>query len=163
MQSLQKERQLLIKLIDIKNQQTAEDILRVQLASYQIEAELIDCYDIPPLRDTIVGLRGCDEIFHGFYSDSVLSGAISFTLENDVLDIHRLMVHPDYFRQGIAQLLLDFVQSIIHNYEKIIVSTGSKNLPAVCFYKKNGFVKTEEITLSEGLSITSLEKHYTQR
>ncbi len=38
----------LIKKIDITNPEIAEEVLSVQLPSYQVEAELIDFYDIPP-------------------------------------------------------------------------------------------------------------------
>lgn len=158
MRLLQEERILLIKLIDITNKELAEDVLRVQLVSYQVEAELIDCYEIPPLKDTVDKLRQCGEKFYGYYSDEVLGGVISFKEDNDLLDIHRLMVHPDYFRQGIAQMLLDFVEAENKDCETLIVSTGSSNAPAVRFYEKNGFVKTEEISLSEGILITSFKK-----
>ncbi len=46
MRLLQEERILLIKHIDITNKKLAEDVLRVQLVSYQVEAELIDSYEI---------------------------------------------------------------------------------------------------------------------
>jgi len=43
----------LIKKIDITNLKFAKEVLSVQLPSYQVEAELIDFYDIPPLKDTV--------------------------------------------------------------------------------------------------------------
>ncbi|WP_301107661.1 N-acetyltransferase [Sporosarcina sp.] len=90
----------------------------------------------------------------------MLGGVISFKVDHDLLDIHRLMVHPDYFRQGIAQILLDFVEAENTDCETLIVSTGSRNAPAVRFYEKNGFVTTDEISLSEGILITSFKKHH---
>ena len=69
------------------------------------------------------------------------------------------MVHPDHFRKGIAKKLLKFVEG--GNKEKsatIIVSTGTNNAPAIDFYLKMGFSKTEEKSVSEGLSLTSFKK-----
>jgi predicted acetyltransferase len=41
------------------------------------------------------------------------------------------MVHPKEFRKGIAKELLQFVEKGNIGYGKMIVSTGSKNIPAI--------------------------------
>ena len=148
----------LIKKIDITDPEIAEEVLSVQLPSYRVEAELIDCHDIPPLRDTISTLQRCGETFYGCYVDEDLGGVISIKLEEGLIDIHRLMVHPKHFRKGIARRLLEFIESDGEGDETLIVSTGSKNAPAIYFYEKSGFVKTGEVKVMEGLLITSFEK-----
>lgn len=148
----------MIKKIDITNPKLAEEVLSIQLSSYRVEAELIDFYDIPPLKDTVRALQRCGETFYGCYVDGELGGVISMKVEEGLIDIHRLMVHPKHFREGIAGRLLDFVESYSLGGETLIVSTGSKNTPAIYFYKKSGFVKTGEVKVMEGLSITSFEK-----
>lgn len=148
----------MIGKIDITNQKLAKEVLSVQLPSYQVEAELIDCYDIPPLKDTVSTLQQCGEIFYGCYIDGELGGVISIKVEEGLIDIHRLMVHPKHFRKGIARRLLEFIESDGEGDERLIVSTGSKNAPAIYFYEKSGFVKTGEVKVMEGLSITSFEK-----
>ncbi len=65
------------------------------------------------------------------------------------------MVHPKHFRKGIAQGLLNFIEVQMENIEAIVVSTGTKNAPAVAFYLKNGFIKTKETRITERLSLTS--------
>jgi hypothetical protein len=47
----------MIKKIDIPNPKLAEDVLKIQIPSYKVEAELIDFYEIPPLKDTIDTLQ----------------------------------------------------------------------------------------------------------
>ena len=79
-------------------------------------------------------------------------------VDKGIIDIHRLMVHPKHFRKGIAKILLNFVESNIEDSKTIIVSTGSKNIPAVTFYLKNGFIQTKETRLGEHLSLTSFKK-----
>lgn len=148
----------MIKNIDITNRKNAEDVLNIQIPSYMVEAEIIGSYEIPPLKDTVNSLRKCGETFFGFYDYEKLCGVISIKLSDREVDIHRLIVHPSHFRKGIAQLLLNFVESKFE-VKTIKVSTGSKNTPAVHFYKKNGFHTIKEVTVNEQLSLTFLEKN----
>lgn len=148
----------MIKKIDITNSKLTEEVLSIQLSSYRVEAELIKFYDIPPLKDTVSILQRCGETFYGCYVDGELGGVISIKVEDGLIDIHRLMVHPKHFRKGIASRLLEFVESNGDGDETLIVSTGSKNAPAIYFYEKSGFVKTREVKVMEGLLITSFEK-----
>ncbi|KQL33649.1 GNAT family N-acetyltransferase [Psychrobacillus sp. FJAT-21963] len=147
----------MIKIIDISVRDNAIDVLNIQIPSYMVEAEIIGTNEIPPLRDTVETLQECEEVFFGYYEDEDLCGAISLKIENNVVDIHRLIVHPTHFRKRIAQKLLNFVTN---NYEvkKIKVATGSKNTPAVSFYIKNGFENIKEVTVNENLSLTFFEK-----
>ena len=147
----------MIKIIDISVRDNAMDVLNIQIPSYMVEADIIGTNEIPPLRDTVETLQECEEVFFGYYEDEDLCGAISLKIENNVVDIHRLIVHPTHFRKRIAQKLLNFVTN---NYEvkKIKVATGSKNTPAVSFYIKNGFENIKEVTVNENLSLSFFEK-----
>ncbi|PUB13851.1 GNAT family N-acetyltransferase [Paenisporosarcina sp. OV554] len=147
----------MIKKIDISINKNAENILEIQIPAYKVEAEIIGSYDIPPLKDTIDTLKQCGETFFGYYLNEELCGAISIKVEDDEVDIHRLIVHPNYFRKGLAQKLLNFIVSKFE-IETIKVATGSKNAPAVSFYKKNGFQNIKEVTVNEQLSLTFFEK-----
>ena len=147
----------MIKLIDISNRNNANDVLSIQIPSYEVEAKIIGYSEIPPLKDTVETLQKCEEIFFGYYENTELCGAISLKVDDNVANIHRLIVHPNHFRKGIAQLLVNFA---ISNFDvkKVEVATGSKNTPAVNFYLKNGFEKTKEVTINEQLSLTFFEK-----
>lgn len=151
----------LIKEIDIRNRELAKEVLEVQIPSYMVEAEIIGSSDIPPLKDTIDTLQQCGETLFGYYIEEELCGAISIKVEKGEIDIHRLIVHPDHFRKGIAQRLLDFIECNIEckeEIETIKVSTGSKNNPAVSLYIKNGFHKVDEVRVNKQLSLTIFEK-----
>jgi ribosomal protein S18 acetylase RimI-like enzyme len=147
----------LIKIIDIRYTRNAEDILNIQRPSYEVEAEIIGTYEIPPLKDTVHTLQQCEETFFGYYEKDELCGAIAIKVDDDVLDIHRLIVHPNHFRKGIAQLLLNFIESKFE-VEIVIVATASKNNPAISFYTKNGFQNIKEVTVNEHLSLSFFEK-----
>ncbi|UOK56640.1 hypothetical protein MGI18_17535 [Bacillus sp. OVS6] len=93
----------MIKKIDITNPKFAEEVLNVQLPSYKVEAEIIDFYEIPRLKDTVETLLQCSETFFGYYISEELCGAISIKVEKDVMDIHRLIVHPNYFKKELPR------------------------------------------------------------
>jgi ribosomal protein S18 acetylase RimI-like enzyme len=149
----------LIKNIDITEPKMANDVLKVQIPSYQVEAKIIDYYDIPPLEDTVETLQACNETFFGYYIHEELCGAIAIKIEKNVIDIHRLIVSPKHFRKGIANSLLAFIENNYQDIKTIIVSTGAKNVPAVNFYLKNGFTKIGEIRVNERLTLASFQKN----
>lgn len=148
----------MIKEIDITNKMIAEDVLNIQIPAYEIEADIIGYSDIPPLNDTIPALMKCGETFVGYYINDELCGVLSYKIEKDVIDIHRLMVHPFHFRKGIAKELLEYIERNEWGIKTLIVSTGSKNMPAIHFYEKFGFVKTREMIINDHLSLTSFMK-----
>lgn len=148
----------MIKRMNASDYKTAEEILRLQLPSYQAEAEIIGYGDLPPLRDTAESLMRCNETFFGYFTGQELCGAISFKVEEDEIDIHRLIVHPNHFKKGIAQKLFDFMIKDQKEIKSIIVSTGTKNKPAVEFYLKNGFSPVKETVVNPSLSITLFKR-----
>lgn len=148
----------LIKKMDISNSKFAKEVLNIQIPSYKVEAEIINFYDIPPLKDTVESLQECGETFFGYYLEEELCGAISIKVEKNVIDIHRLIVNPIHFRKGIAKKLLEFIESYFEDIETIIVSTGAKNAPAVNFYENNGFSKIGERSVNERLTLASFKK-----
>ncbi|WP_138755581.1 GNAT family N-acetyltransferase [Paenibacillus sinopodophylli] len=149
----------MIRRMDITDPHVAEEVLGIQIPSYKVEAELIGFEELPPLKDTVATLRSCGEDFYGYYLDSELCGAISIKEKGDIIDIHRLVVHPQHFRKGIAKELLRYVESMLGSEGVLIVTTGTENAPAVCFYKKSGFVETNVFLVEGRLSITAFQKN----
>lgn len=147
----------MMKQLNLKDEKVLEKILDVQIASYKIEAEIIGFDEIPPLKDTINTLKQCNETFYGYFIDDILAGIVSYKIENDTLDIHRVAVHPSFFKRGIAKELINFVEKI-NNIKNIIVCTGKENIPAVNLYMKNGYKKIKDIKIKEGFYLTSFEK-----
>lgn len=148
----------MIKKLDLKNIVTVESVLELQKESYKVEAEIMNFYDIPPLKDTISSLKECDEIFYGYYINNILAGIISYKIIENVLDIHRVAIHPSFFRMGIAGKLISFIEEIDNSTSKVVVCTGKKNLPAVNLYLKNGYQKVKDIEICEGIYLTKFEK-----
>lgn len=148
-----------IFLLDLSDRPTALRILEIQQAAYAIEAALIGSSDIPPLYETLEQLQQTSEKFYGAYADGVIGGAISYRLDAETLDIYRLMVHPDYFRRGIASALLETVLSLHPEVPRCIVATGSLNEPAKSLYRRHGFAEVGTREVQTGLVITLFEKY----
>jgi hypothetical protein len=91
----------MIRLLDLTQLDIANSILELQRASYLVEAELIEFYQIPQLSESLSSLQACQETFYGYYIGDALAGIISFKVVKDVLDIHRVAVHPKSFRTWI--------------------------------------------------------------
>jgi phosphoglycolate phosphatase len=148
----------MIQMIDITKESGALKVLQLQHQSYRIEAKLIEFDELPPLRDTLADLQQSGETFYGFYEQNDLYGVISFKYNHGIFDIHRLMVHPDHFKRGIAKKLLHNLEMQGKNGESLVVSTGSKNTPAIDFYIKCGFEVNGEKEIIQGLWLTSFKK-----
>ena len=142
--------------LDLSDEARANELLALQRTSYAVEAALIGTSDIPPLKDTRETLARHGETFYGYFKGESLVGAISYKVEDNVLDIHRLVVHPDHFRKGIGSSLVAFVEET--GPRRILVSTGSDNGPAKNLYLSLGFRETREVEVAPKLRVTLFEK-----
>ncbi|PDM41826.1 GNAT family N-acetyltransferase [Parageobacillus yumthangensis] len=148
----------MIQEINIEADEWAEAVLLLQFRSYAVEARLIGFPDLPPLQDTVATLRRCGERFFGYMKLGQLAGAISYERTEKTIHICRLMVDPDFFRQGIASALIEFVCRKERDAHEIIVMTGSANTPALRLYERHGFCEVEQMRMPEGVSLTKLMK-----
>jgi ribosomal protein S18 acetylase RimI-like enzyme len=74
-----------------------------------------------------------------------LAGFINATVENDVAELHRLYIYPDYWRQGFGtELYRELEDELSSEVEKIRLTVIPENDPAAEFYRENGFEKVEE-------------------
>ena len=144
-----------IKTLDLK---TAKELLRVQKEAYKIEAELLNYYDLPPLRQKVEDLLNTTEEFFIYKLNNQIYGVISFERKKDYIDICKLFVSPQYINKGIGSKLLKKLE--VKNYENIkylIVQTGLENKPAINFYKKHNF-KLVQVKMIDKLSIACFKK-----
>ncbi len=146
-----------ISELKITNTYVAAEIVQLQMASYAVEAEIIGTNSIPTLFDTVETVTKSDETFYGYKINREIVGIISYKFEYGILDIHRLAVHPNHFKKGIACHLLKEVIMKYKDARKVIVATGSKNFPAINLYEKAGFKIIREFEVEKGVNITQLE------
>jgi|688.fasta_scaffold344519_3 GNAT superfamily N-acetyltransferase len=148
----------MIALLDQRDPLIAEQIYHLQQASYAVERDLIEYPDFPPLAVTAQEIQDEPDTFLGYAINERLAGVLSFTLTPALLDIGRLIVHPHYFRRGIAGQLLQAVEDYANASIRITVSTAEKNLPAVRLYQKHEYHLTERTVLRDGLALVRFFK-----
>ncbi|MDF2962179.1 MAG: family acetyltransferase [Paenibacillus sp.] len=148
----------MIREIDLNMNSQVLDLLMLQQLSYRVEAKLIGFKEIPPLWDSPKTLRESGELFFGYYEDNILAGSVSVKQSPKELTICRMMVHPSYFRRGIASRLLEFAETLAVPGMLIKVSTGTKNEPAVSLYRKYGYEPGQLTEIAKGITLTVFTK-----
>ena len=146
----------MIQTLNNRELKTAEDIQRIQQPAYQIEANLMGFQGIPQLAESIVEIQNSNELFIGFVEEEI-KGFISYTEEEGLIDIYRLVVHPAHFRQGIARKLIRFLLDQYPAHE-FIVSTGTANEPAKNLYRSFGFIEQDVFEVAPGVTCTNFHK-----
>lgn len=135
----------------------AEKIREVFQASYAVEARLLNAKDFPPLKRPLEKFLNSENVFLGYYESDQLAAVIEIESKTDILDINSLVVHPKFFRRGIASKLLKRVfQDSDANL--FIVETGAANGPAIKLYESHGFVKTRQWMTDIGIEKVAFEK-----
>lgn len=148
----------MIKKLDFQNINQVRALFELKRASYLVEAKLINFFEIPPLKESMEELIESGETFFGYFEGDELAGAISYTIDGPELTICRMVVHPNYFRKGIAQSLLAEVEKNNQEQTVLKVSTGKKNSPAKNLYLKNGYKLVRDLEVVPGLFISNFEK-----
>ncbi|MEL6535193.1 MAG: GNAT family N-acetyltransferase, partial [Bacteroidota bacterium] len=107
-----------------------------------VEAEVLGAQDFPPLRRPISGYQNTGTEFFGVRFKEELAGAIELSISAQHGYIDSLVIHPNYFRQGIARRLMEFV---FQEFEMPVwyVETGVENGPATALYLGFDFVEVE--------------------
>lgn len=148
----------MIKNINFEDDKILLELFSLQKAAYQVEAELIKFYDIPPLKESFEDLKECRETFLGYFEETTLAGALSYAVDGDELEICRMIVHPTHFRKGIAQRLLNVLEDHHEGIHVFKVSTGKDNTPAKRLYLKNNFKLIRNLEVAPGFFISNFEK-----
>ena len=152
-----------VRELDLAAAGVAETIVVLQRASYRVEADLLGARTLPALKESPRRLRRTREQFLGAFEGERLVGAVSWKRDGPLVDVHRLVVHPDRFRRGIAGLLLDALEEREPDAERSIVATGAANAPARRLYERRGFTAVEEHLAPGSITIVTYEKRSAPR
>jgi len=140
--------------------EVAKKIRSVFHVSYKIEAKLLGAVDFPPLKRPLSNYANSHTIFFGYSKDKTLVGVIEIEHDKSRTSINSLVVHPKYFRQGIARKLVEFVFNTFDS-KLFVVETGLKNEPAIELYKKFGFRELKQWDTDHGVRKIKFEHHKT--
>jgi GNAT superfamily N-acetyltransferase len=147
-----------VRELDVGASGVAESIVALQRLSYRVEADILGARTLPVLKESPRKLRRTRERFLGAYEGERLVGAVSWKRHGAVVDIHRLVVHPERFRQGIAHALLDALETLHADAERWMVATGAVNEPARHLYERHGFQAVGEQLVNGSITIVTYER-----
>lgn len=139
--------------LDLAAEGVAEQLLRVQRAAYTVEAELVGDDRIPPLHEPVETLRRSGLRWLGAVEDGRVVAALAWADDDGVVDVHRLVVHPDGARRGTGRALVTKLLARTGRAD-VVVSTGRENVPARRLYESLGFVAGGEVEVLPGLVVT---------
>jgi len=137
-------------------------ILELQYLAYQSEAELLNNFEIPPLKQTLdevereykkgLFLKAVDE------SEKIIGSVRAYTEKNTTY-IGKLIVHPENQSQGIGTKLVQKIEKECPavRYE---IFTSDKSMRTIRLYEHLGYVKYKEQKISDKLTLVFLEKYY---
>jgi ribosomal protein S18 acetylase RimI-like enzyme len=145
--------------IEQATENDAEMILALQKLAYQSEAHRYNDFTLPPLMQTF------DEILADFRKQVVLKAVISGEIigsvrayvENGTCYIGRLIVNPEFQKQGIGKRLMHGIESQFNDAKRYELFTGHKSEEALSLYKKLGYTLFNKKGLSTH-TIVYLEK-----
>jgi len=145
----------MIELLDHHSEGVANQIYDVFQLSYRIEAGLVGSSDFPPLRREASHIRSSDSQFLGDWIGVDLASVVEFSQSGDNLSIDSLVVHPQFFRRGLASQLL---QSLLarERWESAKVETAAANSPALDLYEKFGFTESSRWLTADGIEKVGL-------
>lgn len=122
------------------------DLYELQMLAFESEAEMAGSRKIPALMESReeneadfsnwVTLKLVDDA-------GTLAGAIRYKIENDIIEVGRLMIHPKYRRQGYAKQLLRKIDSLYPEMTKELY-TCTKSWLNIRLYEKMGYTAYKE-------------------
>lgn len=129
----------------------ASELLAIQHSAYAVEAELIGDSRIPPLHETESDLLSSGLEWIASFDGHLISGAVGYALDQEVVDLDRLMISPSHHRQGLGTALVREVMSLA---PQTVVSTGRDNVPARALYESLGFLHESDFEPVPGLWVS---------
>lgn len=143
----------------LKNEEPAiaKEIQAVFMASYAVEAALLNATDFPPLKRPLESYITSDTRFFGYWIDQRIAGIIEVETAPDTTSINSLVVDPEFFRRGIGRALLEYVFNTFDS-RLFVVETGLQNTPASELYKKFGFKEVKQWNTDHGVRKVKFER-----
>ncbi len=146
--------------ITFANKEDLAEILALQYRAYQSEAELLDCYDIQPLTQSLAELEAEYQpmtILKAVDEQGVIVGSVRGYQKEDTLFIGKLMVEPKRQSQGIGKDLIRAIEDKFpaSRYELFTSALSERNLH---FYRTAGYQEFKREELPPGLTFVYFEK-----
>lgn len=148
-----------VKIIEA-NHDDLQNILALQLASYQSEGMINDDFEISPLLYTMKHMENDykdKKIFKAIFQGMIV-GSIRGYKKKETCYIEKLIVHPGYQNLGIGKKLMLFFEKYFDLCSAFELFTGTNSIKNINLYKKLGYAIYKEEKTSDKYGFVFLKK-----
>ena len=147
-------------IIQPVRQQDLHEILAVQKAAFEAEAQLVNDWNIPPLTQTLDELA--DDWSQGIMlkavnEDGTIVGTVRGHMAPDGFYIGRLAVQPQWQGRGYGSALLEAMIGRAES-NRLVLFTSTKSERNLRLYERFGFRPFKKSTTATGVPLVWLEK-----
>jgi len=77
---------------------------------------------------------------------------VAWRYQGKALIVHRLTIHPDYQRTGLASQLMDYAEDLAaaEGYDSLRLDAFTENPAACTLYENRGYLKSGQVTFRKG-------------
>jgi ribosomal protein S18 acetylase RimI-like enzyme len=135
-------------------------ILEIQKKAFLSEAEFYQNYNIQPLTQTLCEMEEeCkDKVVLKAVIDNKIAGSIRANAYEKGCWVNKLIVLPEFQRQGIGEKLLREIEKYFPFAEKFTLATGAKSQSNIRLYEKVGYKIIGYETFHDGVEAVMMEK-----
>lgn len=137
-----------------------EEILTLQKECYISEAEIINDFNIPPLKQTIDSIK--DEYNYSVILKAVLNheiiGSVRGYKKDNTCYIGKVIVKPQHQNKGLGKKLLSSIEDYFSGCEFYELFTGFKSEKNLYIYIKAGYKEFKREKISDKLTMVFLHK-----
>ena len=146
--------------IEIATIEDLEQILELQKNCYLEEAALYDDFEIPPLTQTLDGIKSDyeKERFLKIESEGTIIGSVRGCLEEGTCKIGRLIVDKNFRNNGLGKQLMKEIEFQFDSAQRFELFTGHKSDRNLSLYTKLGYSEFKKKHINEKLKLIFLEK-----
>jgi GNAT superfamily N-acetyltransferase len=136
-------------------------ILEIQKKAFLSEAEFYQNFNIQPLTQMLEEmLEECKEkVVLKAVIDEKIVGSIRANAYENGCWVNKLVVLPEYQRQGIGEKLLREIEFHFPNAEKFTLATGANSASNIRLYEKVGYEIIRKETFHDCVEAVVMEKH----
>ena len=139
------------------------EILDLQKLAYVSEAQMLNDYSIPPLKQTLTELQ--DEfvkfdagvILKLIDEQNTIIGSVRAHEKDGRVYVGKLIVHPDHQNKGFGTQLLHAIETY-YEHKPFELFTSSKSERNLYLYKKIGYKEFKREKVTEDYDMVFLEK-----
>ncbi|MEM9632283.1 MAG: GNAT family N-acetyltransferase [Pseudomonadota bacterium] len=138
----------------------ADDLLQLQILSYQSEAEIYQNWTIDPLVETLEEMTAAFDT-HVILMARIgeqLAGSVRARLHEGACEIGRVFVSPDFQGKGIGRTLMAAIEREFEHASHFSLFTGIDSERNISFYEKLGYSITGSRLAKQQIELVIMQK-----